>query len=107
MVFCLGSAVDFVELVWLMFHELDCDFLWKEYLAVVGGVACRVGFVCDAAVEPDFEVDVVGAPHVETGEDGAEGYGAIWWGDLNAAQKGQLVGGVIFWGWSMSSDGPG
>ncbi len=94
-VFGLGGAMDFVVCVGLVLHELRRDLFGEENLSVVGGVACDVGLVRFVAVEADFEVDVIGAAHVEAGEDGAEVDGAVWRGDLNAAEKGELVGGMV------------
>jgi hypothetical protein len=58
---------------------------------VAGGVGV-IGFV---PVDADFEVDVVGAAFVASGEDGVEVDGAVVVGDLDAAKEGELVGGRI------------
>jgi len=97
-VFGLGGAVDLVVGIGLMLHELRCNFFGEEDLADVRGVAGGVGLVCFVAVDTDFEVDVVGAAHVEAREDGAKVYGAVWRSDLNATEEGELVRGMVF-GW--------
>ncbi|WP_353073054.1 hypothetical protein [Tunturiibacter gelidiferens] len=90
--FCLGGAVDLVVAVGLVLHE-RCDLFGEEDLADVRGVAGGVGLVCFVAFDADFEVDVIGAAHVEAGEDGAEVDGAVGRGDLNAAEgaDGRLI----------------
>jgi hypothetical protein len=94
-IFGLGGAMDLVVCVGLVLHELRRDLFCEEDLSVVGGVACGVGLVRFMAVEADFEVDVIGAAHVEAGEDGAEVDEAVWRGDLNAAEEGEPVGGMV------------
>jgi hypothetical protein len=57
---------------------------------VAGGVGLLVWMAADA----DLEVDMVDAALIEAGEDGLEGYGAVGACELDAAEEGELVGGL-------------
>ncbi len=95
LILILRGAVDAVETVWLVAHQLGGDLLREKYLAGVRGVSRLIGRPRKMAANPHLEMYVVGAAHVEAGKDGLKIYRTVGSRQLNTAQEGQLVGGMI------------
>ena len=95
MILTLSGAVDPVQSVRLVEHQLGRDLLREKYLAGVRGVPRLVRGSFKMAANPHFEMDVVGAAHVEAGKDGLKIHRAIGSRQLNSTQEGQFVSGMI------------
>jgi len=95
MILILGGAVDPVQTVGLVAHQLGGDLLREKYLAGMRGVPRFIGRPRNMSTNPHFEMNVVGAAHIEAGKDGLKTHRAIGTTQLNSAQEGQLVSGMI------------
>jgi hypothetical protein len=102
MVFTLAGAVDTMQTVRLMEHQLRGKLFRKKYLTSVRGMACLVSGSRSVAAQPYLKVNVIRAPHVEAWKDGAESNCALLVRQLDAAQKCEFVRGVVLRGRSHS-----
>src|SRR5579883_153468 len=94
-VFSLCGPVDLVAGVGRHRHELHGQVFREEDLSGMGCVARVICMVRDRATQTRFEMDMVGAAHIEAGNDGLERNRALRVGEMNAAQERKLVGGVV------------
>ena len=95
MILGLRRAVNLMQAVRLVLHELDRNFFREEKLAGMCGVAGRIGLGGDFAAFAHFEMDVVGAALVEAGKNRLKVHRAVRSCDLNTAQESELVGGIV------------
>ncbi len=96
-ILCLCRAMDLMAAIRVVLHEFRRHFLGKKYLPDVRSVSSLVRFAGSMTANANFEMDVVGAPHVETWKHRAKAHASIRSCELYAAKEGELVSRCVVW----------
>ena len=95
MILGLRGAMDLVAAIGLLLHEFDGKLFREKELPGVGRVSGLISLLRSAAAHANFEMDVVCAAHVITGEYGLECHSTTRIRELNTSQEGERVGWMI------------